>query len=114
MKKIFILILFAAVLLISTNAVAEEPICGLLSVQQITLFKSDFGSDVPVAPCLLSIEFFTENGQGPYIIPATAFGTQLNLALLKSFNFAEVVDACVELTIIPPNNFLVEVVQVTF
>ena len=114
MKKIVILTLCVGFLVFGTNAIADEIICGEVTVLGINLWESDPGTDVPIAACDLFINFAPESGQGPYDLPATAFGTQLNLALLKSFNFAETVDACVALVIEPPNGFTIRVLNADF
>ena len=115
MKKIVILALCVVFLGgFGTNAVADEIICGLIAVNGINLWESDPGNDVPVAACDLFITFAPESGQGPYDLPATAFGTQLNLALLKSFNFGEIVAGCVALVIDPPNEFSIRVLNAEF
>ena len=76
------LMLCVPFILFGTNAIADEIICGLIDVQGINLHESN-DLDIPVAACDLLINFAPESGQGPYDLPATAFGTQLNLALLK-------------------------------
>jgi hypothetical protein len=114
MKKLLILVVCTTLLVFGTKAFADVEICGDFYVLEITLYDSSRFWDVPIAPCELWIEFFPHSGQGPYILPATAFGTQLNLALLKAYNFDETVDACLLLTIIPPDRFVVEVNNATF
>ena len=116
MKKLLILVVCTTLLVFGTKAFADADveICGYFYVLEITLYKSYRFMDVPIAPCELWIDFYPHSGQGPYTMPATAFGTQLNLALLKAHNFDETVDSCLLLTIIPPNRFVVEVNNATF
>ena len=60
----------------------------------------------------------TDSGQGPYVLAATASGTQLNLSLLKAFNFPEELPlhACFYLDFIPgnPPTFSLRVQKVEF
>jgi hypothetical protein len=114
MKKLVILTLCVFFLVFGTKAFADEIICGRADVLWITLWESDPGNDVPVEPCDVWISFVTENNQGPYTLPATAFGTQLNLALLKALNFQENVSACLVFTIIPPNQFELRIRDIDF
>jgi hypothetical protein len=96
-----------------TNAVADEILCGDFFVNAINLWESDPGTDVPIAPCELWITFAPESGQGPWLLPATAFGTQLNIALLKAYNFGLLVQGCVALVIDPPNDFSIRVTNLS-
>jgi hypothetical protein len=85
MKKVLMIGLAVAFIFIGTNALADEPICGDMLVNHIRLYESD-ANDVPTAPCDVQFTFTTDQGQGPYQLAGTAFGTQLNLALLKAQN----------------------------
>ena len=99
MKKLVILTLSIIVLFLGANADADEIICGRADVLWINLWESDPSTDVPVQPCNVWIRFVTENNQGPYTLPATAGGTQINLGLLKALNYQENVSACLVLNI---------------
>ena len=114
MKKIVILTLCVGMLVFGSNALADELICGFAQPFYIDLYESDPGTDVPIAPCDVWFNFITENNQGPYTLNATAFGTQLNLALLKAVNFNETISMCVWLTILPPNQFDIRIRNVDF
>ena len=113
MKKIVILTLCVFLLAFGTNAVADEILCGDIFVNAINLWESDPGTDVPIAPCDLWITFGPASGQGPWLLPATAFGTQLNLALLKAHNFGIAAQGCVALVIDPPNDFSIRITNVS-
>jgi hypothetical protein len=54
-------------------------------------------SDVPTQSCKVALEFDFPNGETS-LISATACGTQINLALLKAFNFKEDVYLCLYMT----------------
>jgi hypothetical protein len=129
MKKIMILSLCTIVLFVGANALADEIICGRADVLWLNLWESDPATDVPVqscdvwirfvtennqGPCDVWIRFVTENNQGPYTLPATAFGTQINLALLKALNYQENVSACLVFIIIPPNEFEIRIRNIDF
>ena len=114
MNKILILILCIIVLFVGANAYADEIICGRADVLSMNLWESDPATDVPVQPCDVWIRFVTENNQGPYTLPATAFGTQINLALLKALNYQENVSACLVFIIIPPNEFEIRIRNIDF
>jgi hypothetical protein len=114
MKKLLLLVIGTCLLAFGPNAFADEEMCGYLNVLEITIYESIDSNDVPISNCDLWIDFTFDSGQGPYTIPATAFGTQLNLALLKAYNYNETIDGCLLLTILPPNNFTVKVHNVTF
>ena len=114
MKKIVILTLCVVMLVFGAKAFADELICGVAQPFWINVYESDPATDVPVAPCDVWMNFLTENGQGPYTLPATAFGTQLNTALVKAVNFQEQVSMCVYLTILPPNGFDIRIAYIDF
>ena len=117
MKKLFMIgtLCAALVFFVSATALADEVICGTMEVDAITVYESYDSDDVPIAPCDLEIYFRTAT-QGPWVLPATAFGTQLNLALLKVYNEGLDVDACllVRLDPGPPRTFDLRVRDVTF
>ncbi len=96
MKKIFTSICLIALMgfFVCSTAVADETICGTAIVQAIRLLPSNAQTDVPLGACLVQLEFTTNNNQTA-VITATAFGTQINLALLKALNFRERVGMCI-------------------
>jgi hypothetical protein len=114
MKKIVILTLCVFMLVLGTKAFADELLCGTLYPVQVNVWESSPFNDVPVAPCDLQIFFITENGQGPYILPATAFGTQLNVSLVKALNFGDILQACLIYNVVPPDGIVFRVRDVTF
>jgi hypothetical protein len=114
MKKLVILTLCVGLLVFGTQAFADELLCGRMNVTYINLWESDPGNDVPIAPCDLWFNFAPESGQGPWLLPAEAFGTQLNLALLKSFNWDEEVSVCLWVIIDPPNEFSIRIRNIDF
>ena len=93
MKKFMVVALVATFLVFAGSAYADEQWCGGFTVDSMILYHSD-ASDVPVAPCDLLIIWTFNSGQGPYALPAIAFGTQINLAILKMWNMAKDIDAC--------------------
>ena len=114
MKKIVILTLCVVMLVFGAKAFADELICGVAQPFWINVYESDAATDVPIQPCDVWMNFLTENNQGPYTLPATAFGTLLNTALVKAVNFQEQVSMCVWLTIIPPNGFDIRIANIDF
>jgi len=114
MKKLAILTLCVGLLVFGTQAFGDELICGRINVQYINLWESNPDNDVPLEACDLWVNFFPESGQGPWLLPVTAFGTQLNLALLKSLNFGEEVSVCAWLVLDPPNDFTVRIRDIDF
>jgi hypothetical protein len=94
-------------------------ICGTIeALLALNLYESDPGEDIPILPSELDFVFTTDSGQGPYVLAATASGTQLNLSLLKAFNFPEELPlhACFYLDFIPgnPPTFSLRVQKVDF
>ena len=99
MKKVSLAVALIAVftLFISANALADEEICGTINnVLYIEVYESD-AADVPVMPCYLFINFTSENQQFLECVPASAFGTLINVALLKAYNEQIPVSACLKL-----------------
>ena len=96
MKKIFTSICLIALVgfFVCSTAVADETICGTAIVKAIRLLPSNAQTDVPLGACLVAVEFTTQNNQTA-LITATAFGTQINLALLKALNFRERIGMCI-------------------
>ncbi len=80
-------------------------------VDYIQLYQSDpNNNDVSVSACDLNLTFTTINNQ-IYQIPATAFGTQLNLALLKAYHETREVWLCLGVELYP---FVAKVIAVNF
>jgi len=103
-----------------TITTSDGPIiCGTIDeILSLTLYESDPGEDIPISPCELDFVFTSHSGQGPYVLTASAFGTQLNLSLLKAFNFPEELplDACFFIDLTPgnPPTFSLRVQKVEF
>ena len=95
MKKIITSICLIALVgfFVCSIASADEKMCGTGKVTAIRLYESNIGNDVPIQACDVAIRFTTENNQTS-IITATAFGTQLNLALLRALNSGECIEIC--------------------
>ena len=81
----------------------EEPLfCARATVKAITLHSScacgcAAGNDTPTESCKVALEFDFPNNETANIT-ADACGTQINLALLKAFNFKEDVYLCLYMT----------------
>jgi len=101
MKKIIVLAMVAAFMVFAGTASADENWYGTLMVDSIIVCESDCATDVPVAPCDLLINWTFNSGQGPYLLPATACGTLLNVALLKVWNEQLVVNAALTSRLVP-------------
>ena len=106
MKKIITsvcLIVFVLVgLFVCSTANAGMEFCARATVKAITLHSScacgcEVGNDTPTESCKVALEFDFPNGETS-LITATACGTQINLALLKAFNFNEDVYLCLYMT----------------
>jgi hypothetical protein len=81
--------IIAAFMAFGAVASADEFLEGTIDeIQEICLYESDCDTDVPVEPCEVKFVFTTLNEQ-TYTIIASACGTQINLALLKMFNWYE-------------------------
>ena len=65
----------------------------------IRLSQSD-SNDSPIAPCELEI-VFTMEGNSTYTLPVTAFGTQLNSAMLMAFNERKSFWGCLDVILYP-------------
>lgn len=114
MKKIItsmLLIAFVGFFVIST-ASAEEPLCGCGKVLGIQLLNSNT-SDVPRGACKVAVSILTDNGQ-TWTFTALAFGTQINLALLKAYNYQEDVEICTLIRQIGPSKVAFTITDVTF
>ena len=84
MKKFLMIGSLCLVLVLFTgSAFADITYDGRCQVLYIALTESN-ALDVPVAPCDVIVDFFLAPQH--FTIPLTAFGTQLNLALLKAWN----------------------------
>ena len=96
MKKIFTSICLIALVgfFVCSTAVADETLCGTAIVKAIRLLPSNAQTDVPLGACLVAVEFTTQNNQTA-VITAVAYGTQINLALLKALNFRERIGMCI-------------------
>ena len=112
MKKLLTVVSLCAalMLLVSSGAFANDNtfkllLCGQGFVEAMILHKSS-ELDAPVADCLVSVrdfDYYTCDVNGNIVITptkwaftATAFGTQINLALLKAQNINEAISMCVE------------------
>ena len=99
---------------------SDSPIiCGTIDeILSLTLYESDPTEDIPISSCKLVFVFTSDSGQGPYVLTTAAFGTQLNLSLLKAFNFPEELPlhACffIDLTPSNPPTFSLRVQKVEF
>lgn len=114
MKKIITSICLIALVgfLVCSTASADEKICGCGKITAIQLYQSN-SSDIPVQACRVAISMVTDAGQD-YVISATAFGTQLNLALLKAFNYQEDIYICTLMKLISPSRVTFRITDVTF
>ena len=108
MKKLLIAIALCAFL--AAPALADEPLYGTLLVQCITLNDGH-----TPAPCKIVAALRTCAGQN-YVLPMYATGSQINLALLKAFNYGETVFAGMLLNLSPPDGspFKIDIKKVTF
>ena len=124
MKKIITsmcLIVFVLVgLFVCSTANAGMEFCARATVKAITLYSScacgcEVGNDTPTQSCKVALEFDFPNGETS-LISATACGTQINLALLKAFNFNEDVYLCLYMTWDPAHGGVVtyDIKNVTF
>jgi hypothetical protein len=124
MKKIITsvcLIVFVLVgLFVCSTANAGMEFCARATVKAITLHSScacgcEYGNDTPTESCKVALEFDFPNGETS-LISATACGTQINLALLKAFNFKEDVYLCLYMTWDPAHGGVVtyDIKNVTF
>ena len=121
MKKVLMAgILCLALMSFVSTAYADYVVCGRINLAQyIKLYPSgpidnsgtnngnDLIRDVPLKPCELIVNFQYQapsekkpntNPVQDFLIPVTAFGTQINLALLKAFNWKENISACILVT----------------
>lgn len=118
MKKIMILAMVAAMMVFAGSAFADETWCGSFCVDEITVYESSCSTDVPVQACDVLINwYFGEDctGQGPYLIPVTACGTLLNVALLKAWNEDLCIEGCILITFVDPfPTFSAKILNVTF
>jgi len=108
MKKLLMVgILCLALMSLVSTAYADYIVCGRINLATyIKLYPSN-AADVPIKPCELIINFQYQapsdkkpntNPVQDFLIPATAFGTQINLALLKAKNWKENISACILVT----------------
>ncbi len=72
----------------------ERPMCGVAYINYITLHESDPETDVPLEDCRLWLTLTLQDGR-TFHVEAVAKGTQLNIALLKAFNFNKRISVCV-------------------
>ena len=97
-------ILCLALMSLVSTAYADYVVCGRINLAQyIKLYPSNPDTDVPLKPCELIVNFqykAPEKGSvvQDFLIPVTAFGTQINLALLKAKNWKENISACILVT----------------
>jgi hypothetical protein len=97
MKKLFALV--GVLVLLAAPAFGDEPINGTITVDEITLYAGCCQD--PIRPCELTVTFTTCNNQGPYVLPVSALGDQINEALLEAYLGQLAVDVGLLLTIIP-------------
>jgi hypothetical protein len=91
MKKSLSIILLSVALIIfgSSYASADLDICGTITnIHYMKIYESNALDDPP--PCDVIIDFTHERPDGTFqswsCLPVKAYGTQLNLALLKFYN----------------------------
>ncbi len=105
MKKLLIALSLGITLLLAAtpSAFAGIYICGYGTVDYIVIYESDPG-DVPVNPCDVWVTVEVCPPDDPdctapeiFSIYAEAYGTQLNLALLKALNYEERISMCLYL-----------------
>jgi hypothetical protein len=120
MKKIITSICLIALVgfFVCSTASADEKICGCGKITAIQLYNSN-GSDVPNRACKVAIDMITDikpdgSGGQPYVVTATAFGTQINLALLKAFNYQEDIYICTLMRLVAPSRVTFKITDVTF
>jgi predicted permease len=82
-----------------TPPIAYITFCGVTTVNGIRLFQSD-SNDFPIAQCNLEIVFTMEDNS-TYTLPVTAFGTQLNSAMLMAFNERKSFWGCLNVILYP-------------
>jgi len=97
MKKVLMAgILCLALMAFVSTAFADYEVCGrIVPVKYIKLYASD-PADVPTAACELDVTFLY--GTQYFDISTVAFGTQINLALLKAWNEQLDISACIIVT----------------
>ncbi len=110
MKKYLIIgLLTLGLMFAASPARAEFTMCGVCTVDFISLWESAVATDIPVAPCDLAVTFVF--GTQTYKLPVTAFGTQINLALLKAFNAQESFSCCLLVNLLP---YFAKIVEIDF
>ena len=107
MKKILLIMaLCAAFLCVGTSASADIW-CGSANILGICLTDSN-AADVPNDACCVNFTYFPDGNIAGFNLWGTAFGTQINLALLKAYN-----DQRVGVTpLLPPIDVQLDVTQV--
>jgi len=122
MKKLMIMAIVAAMMVIGVSAYADCPcpgcdcacdtcLTGTINILNMCLKDSD-SADIPNGDCCLLVSFNWPAAGGIYTVPMVAYGTQINLALLKAFNAPEPVDVCVELGMGPSIIFRIKQISV--
>lgn len=114
MKKLLMVVVLCAAFMLALGPVvaqAESPftvyVCGIASVNSITLTDSTY-EDIPIGNGIVDLDLCITEIRGDevnsihYPIVATAFGTQINLALLKAQNMVELFGVCVEIWLYCP------------
>ena len=98
MKKVLMAgILCLALMSFVSTAFADYEVCGrIVPVKYIKLYSSELRTDVPLAACELDVTFLY--GTQYFDISTVAFGTQINLALLKAWNEQLDISACITVT----------------
>jgi hypothetical protein len=120
MKKIITSICLIALVgfFVCSTAIADEVICGCGKITAIQLFQSN-ASDIPVKVCQVAVDMVTDvkpdgSGGQRYVFTATAYGTQINLALLKAFNAQEDIKVCTLMRLTGPSTVSFRITDVTF
>ena len=116
MKKVLIIALILGFVGVG-NAVADEDIAGFCFWTYIQIYESqpcgtgEFDCGERIQACDVDFTFFTPNGQ-VYELTGTAYGTALNLAILKALNFGETTSCRLTYRFVP--GFDIEVDWVDF
>lgn len=97
------------------NAAADETICGFCEVTYMEVYKSQPCDGIDcgefIRPCEVGF-IFTSPNQQVYDLFGRAYGTALNLALLKAGNFGETVSCCFTFRFVP--GFDIEIDKIDF
>ena len=108
MKKILIIgTLCLALMFAVSPAFAGMDLCGDFTPTSITIYKSNPGDDPPACDVTATVVL---NGQ-TYDFDVTAYGTELNLAVLKAWNEGLTINGCMHIVIRP---LTVDLLSLTF